>query len=235
MLLLPLGSSAGYKVQGVDKSRGVKTPALSFPELPPLQNHIFFFVTPSGDDGIYFNDAIGDLLHMSTWFTAVFAKSEQEQLHMHYIVALPSSCQQWLSKHPTIFRSGRRIPCVTYSRGTGEGCNLSFSQITNVGGLKSYLEGPRNRAIFTTVLDPSPRTVWKPLPGNRQEEQQRDKKEDTKEGGFESSIPACPPVCALVCTNLPGLLINLSVSSLQLGSQGICSIDGNLRGYFDSS
>lgn len=172
MLLLPLGSSAGYKVQGVQEDRGVKAPAFSFPDLPPLEGHIFFLVTPSGKDGVYFRDAIGDLLHMSTWVAGVFATSEKGQSHMHYLVALPASCVQWLSKHRTIFRSGRYIPCVTYSRDTGEGCDLSFSEITNVDGLKKYLEGPRNNAKFVNLLDPSPRAVWQLFPDNRLEERQ---------------------------------------------------------------
>lgn|GEM_PF-2601271 len=235
MLLLPLGSSAGYKVQGVDKSRGIKTSAFSFPELPPLPDHLFYLVTPSGSDGIYFKDAIGDLLDMSTWFTAVFAVSENGQPHMHYIIALPSSCQEWLSKHPTIFRSGRKIPHVTYSRDTGEGCSLSFSQITNVDGLREYLEGPKNNARFVVLLDPSPRTVWKPLPDNRQWKEQGRPRKNTSNYRVTSSKEVRLTITLPTYTSLSGVLVNLVVSSIQKGKQGICSVDRNLRGHFDSS
>lgn len=246
MLLSPLGSTAGYKVQGVGKSRGIKTPALSvagvanldcstLPDFPPLPGHSFYLVTPSGHNGLFFQDAIGDLLYLASWFVAVCAESEKGQQHMHYVVALPAANEAWLSRHPKIFRSGRRIPCVTYSRGSGTGCSLSFSKITNIDGLKKYLEGPRNRAKFVTVRDPSPRAVWQPFASIRQEERQRDKKEDTKDRRFDQSTPVYPQVCAPTCTSLPGLLINLSVSSIRRGRQGIGSVDRKIRCHFDSS
>jgi hypothetical protein len=244
--LSPLGSATGYKVQGVGKSRGAKTPALSFPGVatpgysalpafPLLPGHSFYLVTPSGGDSLLLHDAIGDLLHIASWFVAVCARSEKGQRHMHYVVALPAVNDAWLSRHPKIFRSGRRIPCVTYSRGSGTGCSLSFSKITNVSGLKNYLEGPRNRAKFVTVLNPSPRAVWKPFAGIRQEERQEDKKVDNKDTGFDPPTPVYSPVCARNCTSLPGMLINLSVSSVQRGRQGIGSVDRKIRCHFDSS
>ena len=246
MLLSPLGSAAGYKVQGVGKGRGVKPPALSLsgienldystlPDFPPLPGHSFYLVTPSGHDGLFFHDAIGDLLHIASWLVAVFAQSEKGQRHMHYVVALPDANDSWLSRHPKIFRSGRRIPCVTYSRGSGNGCSLSFSKITNLVGLKSYLEGPRNRAKFVTVLDPSPRAVWQPFAGIRHEERPEDKKDDTKDVSFDSSTHIHPPVCARTRRSLLGRLINLFVSSIRRGRQGIGSIDRKIRCHFDSS
>ena len=174
MLFPPLGSTAGYKVQGVAGSRGSQSSAFSvpgpascnfehFPSLPQLPGHVLYFVTPAYNDGDSFRDAINDLLSFSTWFTTVHATSPNGTPHFHYIVAFPEHHESWLAHHPTIFRSGRHIPCVKYSRtNKSMACSLSFSKITNPAGLRGYLEGPRNRAKFVTILNPSPRAVWRP-------------------------------------------------------------------------
>ena len=128
-------------------------------ELPILPGHVLYLVTPSGELGRFFPVAIGDLLELSSWFVAAFAVSEKGKRHMHYLVAMEKSNERWLRRHPTIIRSGRRIPCVNYSLNDEDSCLLSFSKVTNVDGLRRYLEGPKNRAVFISFLDLSPRAV----------------------------------------------------------------------------
>lgn len=237
----PLGSSAGYKVQGVGKGRGVKTPAFSYspvaypdlgkmPDSPALPGHSFFFVTPSGDESA-FEVATGDLLDMSTWFVAVYATSEKGQRHMHYLISMPSENKTWLSRHPTIFRSGRHIPCVKYTSLSGS-CSMSFSEITNLGGLKKYLEGPRNRSKFVVL---SPRAVWQPNPAIRQEEQQGTDFETPRDCDNLSFTRTCPPVHAQVSACPPATPINTSISAIQKGRQSVTAIDRTIRCHFDSS
>lgn len=129
-------------------------------------------VTPGGQD---IRDAVADLLSLSSWFVAAYSTSEAGVEHLHYLVALPSHHEDWISKHETIQSRFRHLPCVQYLTGY-----LVFSKITDLSGLCAYLTGSRNSAKFFEFLNAKKisitfsthdrattrprRAIWDPIP-----------------------------------------------------------------------
>lgn len=165
MLLSPLGSAAGCLVQSwVDEGRGSVSPAFTHfwptsspaPLVPSLPGHSFYMVTPGGSSGITRQDAICDIMSMSSWLVAAISVTPGGRQHVHYMALIPNDCARQLHLHPLcIWRGGRRLPQVVYDRGgTMEPCNVVFSEAFS-DGIFEYLGGSENRATFVTLLDAS--------------------------------------------------------------------------------
>ena len=164
MPLRSLGSTKGCSLQAVVKGRGSVSPALSFSgltsfrdlKIPSLSGHFLAMVTFGGSQGVSRKDAIDDIKSVASWFAEIACVTPAGRLHVHHIGLFPNSCLDWLKKQPVIYRGGRSLPRIVYSRGeTVEPCDAVFSIQFNEDGPRQYLAGHENQASSAVILKAS--------------------------------------------------------------------------------